>query len=43
MHRAGKHRDETTLDTLHSLDDLDEDHDLAAQQSFVEVTSEAVN
>jgi SMI1 / KNR4 family (SUKH-1) len=34
MQRAGNHRDETTLDTLHSLDDPDEDHDLAAHQLF---------
>jgi SMI1/KNR4 family protein SUKH-1 len=34
MQRAGRHRDETTLDTLHSLDDPDEDHDLAAHQLF---------
>jgi len=32
IRRAGKHRDETTLDTLHSLDDPDEDRDLAAHQ-----------
>ena len=34
MQRAGKHRDETTLDTLHSLNDPDEDRDLAAHQLF---------
>ena len=34
MQRAGKHRDQTTLNTLHSLDDPDEDHDLAAHQLF---------
>src|SRR3954447_18708815 len=34
MLRASKHRDETTLDTLHSLEDPDEDHDLAAHQVF---------
>jgi SMI1/KNR4 family protein SUKH-1 len=34
IERAGKHRDETTLDTLHSLDDPDDDHDLAAHQVF---------
>lgn len=28
------HRDETTLDALHSLDDPDEDHDLAARQLY---------
>ncbi len=33
MQRAGR-RDETTLDTLHSLDDPDEDHDLAARQLY---------
>jgi len=32
IERAGKRRDETTLNTLHSLDDPDEDHDLAARQ-----------
>jgi hypothetical protein len=32
MQRKNTHRDETTLDTLHSLDDPDEDHDLAAHQ-----------
>ena len=34
MQRADRHHDETTLDTLHSLDDPDEDHDLAAHQLF---------
>lgn len=32
--RRGNRTDETTLNTLHSLDDPDEDHDLAAHQLF---------
>ncbi len=32
--RRGNRKDETTLNTLHSLDDPDEDHDLAAHQLF---------
>jgi hypothetical protein len=34
IERAGKRRNKTSLDTLHSLDDPDEDHDLAAHQLF---------
>jgi hypothetical protein len=32
--QRGHRKDETTLNTLHSLDDSDEDHDLAAHQLF---------
>jgi cell wall assembly regulator SMI1 len=36
MQRAGRHRDETTLNTLFSLDDPDESRDLATSQLYGE-------